>query len=145
MADSPAQTYANHRKYVFGFHIVTTALLLVFLLWTLYRVIFHFSTDHLFELLLAVILGLLFFYIREFPLVVQNRVIRLEERLRLERLCPELRNRIGELTPSQLVALRFASDAELPALTRRVLDEHIDDQNVIKKQVQDWRADHLRA
>jgi hypothetical protein len=145
MADSTAQSYANHRKYVFGFHIVTTALLLLYLFWALYRAIFQFSADHLFGLLLAVILGLFFFYIREFPLAVQNRVIRLEERLRLERLCPELRGRLGELAPGQLIALRFAGDAELPALARRVLDEHIHDQNVIKKQVQDWRADHLRA
>jgi len=145
MADSIAQSYANHRRYVPGFHFVTTALLLVYLFWALYEVIFHFSADHLLTLLSAVILGLLFFYIREFPLAVQNRVIRLEERLRLERLCPELKGRIAELGTSQLIALRFASDAELPALTRRVLDEHIHDQNVIKKQIQSWRPDHLRA
>ena len=107
--------------------------------------IFHFSVDHLFELLPAILLGLICWYARGFPLVVQNRVIRLEERLRLERLLPELRGRTDELTADQLIALRFASDAELPALTRRVLDEHIHDQDVIKKQIQGWRADHLRA
>ena len=144
MADSTAQNFANHRKLVLGFHIVTTALLLVYLLGALYRVIFHFSPDHLFELLPAVVLGLLAWYARSFPLVVQNRVIRLEERLRLARLCPELKGRLDELTANQLIALRFASDTELPALTRRVLDEHIHDQTVIKKQVQSWRADHLR-
>jgi hypothetical protein len=145
MAAPVAQNYANHRKFVPGFHILTFGILLVYLLWALYRVIFHFSTDHLFELLPALALPLVALFARTFPLVVQNRVIRLEERLRLERLCPELKNRTGELSTGQLVALRFASDAELPALARRVLDEHIDDQNVIKKQIQAWRADHLRA
>jgi len=145
MAAPVAQSYANHRKLVPGFHFLTLGLAVVYLLWALYRVLFHFSTDHLFELLPAVILGLLAWYARSFPMGVQNRVIRLEERLRLERLAPELKGRIDELTAGQLIALRFASDAELPALTRRVLDEHIHDQNVIKKQVQAWRADHLRA
>jgi len=145
MADSTAQSYANHRRYVAGYHFVTTALLLVYLFWALYLAIFHFSADHLFGLLSAVILGFLFFYIRQFPLAVQNRVIRLEERLRLERLCPELKGRLAEMSPAQLIALRFASDAELPALARRVLDEQIHDQNTIKKQIQSWRADHLRA
>jgi uncharacterized protein DUF6526 len=145
MAAPAAQSYANHRKFVLGFHFLTLGLAVVYLLWALYRVLFHFSADHLFELLPAVILGLLAWYGRSFPLVVQNRVIRLEERLRLERLAPELRARIDEFTPGQLIALRFASDAELPALARRALDEHIHDQDVLKKQVQVWRADHLRA
>ena len=146
MADSVAQNYANHRRFVPGFHYVTSGLLIVYLLWALYRVVFQgFSADHLFGLLSAVILGLLFYYVREFPLAVQNRVIRLEERLRLERVCPELKNRLEELMPPQLIALRFASDAELPALARRVLDERISDQDVIKKQIQSWRPDHLRA
>lgn len=139
------QNYANHRKFVPGFHFLTVGLAVVYLLWALYRVLFHFSVDHLFELLPAVVLGLLAWYARTFPMVVQNRVIRLEERLRLERLAPELGSRSHEFTPGQLIALRFASDAELPALARKVLDEHIRDQNVIKKQIQTWRADHLRA
>jgi Family of unknown function (DUF6526) len=145
MAAPVAQNFSNHARYVPLFHFVTLGLVLVNLLWALYRTIFHFSGDQLAGLLTAVILVLLAFFLRDFPLAVQNRVIRLEERLRLERLCPELKGRIEELKPGQLIALRFASDAELPALTRRVLDEHIHDQAVIKKQIQNWRADHLRA
>jgi hypothetical protein len=145
MASPVAQNYANHRQYVPGFHFLTFGIILVYLLWTLYQVIFHFSWDHLFGVLPPIALALVALYTRTFPLVVQNRVIRLEERLRLERLVPELRGRIDELSTGQLVALRFANDAELPALARRVLDEHIHDQNVIKKQIQSWRADHLRA
>lgn len=85
-------------------------------------------------------------YARTNALVVQNRVIRLEERLRLERLLPaDLAPRIAELGVDQLVALRFASDAELPALTRQVLEEGIADKREIKRRIRDWRADHLRV
>jgi len=77
---------------------------------------------------------------------VQDRVIRLEERLRCERLLPaDLKPRIAEFTVSQLVALRFASDAELPALARKVLDEKISERKPIKQLVKNWRADYLRA
>ena len=76
----------------------------------------------------------------------QDRVIRLEMRLRLkEVLSGDLRGRILELTPSQLIGLRFASDAELPDLVREVLANGIQDREVIKRKIRDWQADHLRA
>jgi hypothetical protein len=83
---------------------------------------------------------------RAFAVTVQDRVIRLEERLRMAALLPaELQRRIPEFSAGQLVALRFASDAELAALARRVLDEKIEDPKAIKLLVREWRADHLRA
>ena len=57
----------------------------------------------------------------------------------------DLKPRIGELTVAQLVALRFASDEELPALVRQVLDEKLTERKEIKKRVKSWRADHLRV
>ena len=97
-------------------------------------------------LALAVGLILMFWYMRVFAVTVQDRVIRLEERLRMEALLPaDLKTRIPEFSPGQLVALRFASDAELPALARRVLDEKLTDQKAIKRLIKEWRADHLRA
>jgi hypothetical protein len=60
-------------------------------------------------------------------------------------LSAEMQPRINDFAPQQLVALRFASDAELPALAKRVLDEKLTDQKVIKAMIKDWRADYLRA
>jgi hypothetical protein len=95
--------------------------------------------------LLAVGLILVAWFVRAFPLGVQDRVIRLEERLRLERLLPgDLKARIGDFTTNQLVGLRFASDEELPGLARRVLDEGISDRKTIKQAVKNWRADYQR-
>ncbi len=81
-----------------------------------------------------------------FALRVQDRVIRLEMRLRLRELLPlGLHPRIVDFTPSQLVAMRFASDAELSDLAVAVLRDHIHDKKVIKQMIKDWNADHLRT
>jgi hypothetical protein len=84
--------------------------------------------------------------VRLMALHVQDRVIRLEERLRYERVLPsDLKPRAGELTVNQYVSLRFASDAELPALTRKVLDEKLDNRKAIKQLIKNWKPDYLRA
>jgi hypothetical protein len=94
----------------------------------------------------AAALVLAAFYGRIFALRVQDRVIRLEMQLRLQSLLPpDLRARISEFTVAQLVALRFASDGELPALARKVLDEHLVERKAIKKMIRDWQPDMLRA
>jgi hypothetical protein len=93
----------------------------------------------------AVALAIVVLKTRLYSLRVQDRVIRLEEQLRLVALLPEpLRSRVPELTPSQLVGLRFASDAELPKLVERTLSEKLS-QADIKKSIQNWRPDYLRV
>jgi hypothetical protein len=115
--------------------------------WTIYRLVksgIRFRS--VLSVLVAAALLVLYFYTRRFAWTVQDRVIRLEMRLRLTELLPgELRQRIPEFTVGQLVALRFASDAELPELARKVLEEKINDRKVIKQLVKDWQADNLRA
>ncbi len=143
------QNLANHPKYVPGYHYLTFTLLGINLLWSLYRLGWGLPLvpvyDRLDTVFVAFALLLLAWYLRVFPLKAQDRVIRLEELLRLERLLPaDLKPRIGELRAGQLVALRFASDAELPELTRAVLDGKITSQAEIKKRVRSWRPDYLR-
>jgi len=92
----------------------------------------------------ALFLGVL--YGRLFALRVQDRLIRLEERLRYERVLPEeLRWRADELTTDQFISLRFASNEELPALMRKVLDEKLTERKAIKQLIKNWRPDYLRA
>ncbi len=145
MSDEP-QTYQNHRRMVPGFHFVTTGLLVVYLAWAVYRLVTDPSVDHVMNLALVAALVLMFWYVRVFPLTVQNRVIRLEERLRMERLLPpELQGEIDRLRLSQLIALRFASDEELPELAAAVLRGELQDPEEIKRKIRVWKADHLRA
>lgn len=153
MADQQ-QSFANHTRWVPLYHFVALGILTINLLWRLYYLYraIHGQWGRLVEanaavdVLLAVALALVGFYARDFALAVQDRVIRGEERERLARLLPaDWRGRIGELTPGQLVALRFASDDELPALAQKVLQDKITDRTAIKKMVRNWRADHLRV
>jgi hypothetical protein len=98
------------------------------------------------DVLVSAALIALFVMGRNSVVAVQDRVIRLEMRLRLSGvLPPDLSSRIPEFTVAQLVSLRFACDAELPALARKVLDEKLDDRKAIKKLIKNWQADYLRA
>jgi hypothetical protein len=140
------QSYAHHRRIVPGFHVVAFFLLIVYFSWTVYRLVTEPSVERLMNLVPVAAIGLMFWYMRVFPLTVQNRVIRLEERLRLERLLPAaLKGEVGRLRLSQLIALRFASDEELPELAATVLRGDLDGPDEIKRKIQSWRVDHLRA
>jgi hypothetical protein len=143
------QSYRNHSKFVPAFHFLAFGILVVNLVWAVWRVFQGAGlplSDRVWGVVMAVALLLLIWYTRTFPLVVQDRVIRLEERLRLAQLLPpDLAPRIGELSTGQLVALRFASDEEIPELTRKVLEEKIRSREEIKKLIRHWRPDHLRA
>jgi hypothetical protein len=143
------QSFANHSKYVPGFHFVTLGILGINLLWAVFRLFVGLPGvpvyDRVLNVAVAAALGLLGWYLRTFPLRAQDRVIRLEETLRLERLLPaDLKPRIADLRPGQLIALRFASDAELPELTREVLDGKVGGSTEIKQRIQSWRPDYLR-
>jgi Family of unknown function (DUF6526) len=141
------QTFANHTRFFPPFHFFLMPVLLINLGVQLHWMkVFWFSYTGIFGVLMALALIVGFLTARMFALSVQDRVIRLEERLRYQRLLPaDLQPRIEEFTIAQLVSLRFASDAELPALARKVLDEKLQGRRVIKKLVKNWKPDYLRA
>jgi hypothetical protein len=143
----PEQNFGNHTKFVPAFHFFAAPVFIANFLWSLFRLrTLGFSFAGVFGVLLAAALVLTVFLARLFALAVQDRVIRLEERLRYERLLPaDLLARCSDLDIGQIVSLRFASDAELPALARKVLDEKLTDRKAIKQLVKTWKPDYLRA
>jgi hypothetical protein len=142
----PTQTYASHGRYIPVYHFFAVPVLLINVVVTAIQFVRYprFMTGWGVIVALALALGML--YLRFMPVRAQDRIIRLEERTRLERILPsDLRGRIGELTPSQLVAIRFAPDDEAPELTRRALNGELKTQKDIKLAIRNWRADHLRV
>ncbi|HXN96995.1 MAG TPA: DUF6526 family protein [Candidatus Acidoferrales bacterium] len=141
------QNFENHGKFVPSYHFFAVPVFLVNFLWSLYRLWkLWISFEGVFGVILAAALVVLVFQTRLFALAVQDRVIRLEEQLRYARVLPaELQARFAELTIAQIVSLRFASDAELPALARKVLDEKVTERKAIKQLIKQWRPDYLRA
>jgi hypothetical protein len=141
------QNFANHAKFFPPFHFFVLPVLIFNFGWSIYRwKAFGFSVDGFVAVVvaLALLVGLL--TTRVTALKVQDRVIRLEERLRYQRLLPaDLQPRIGDFTVNQFISLRFAGDAELPALARKVLDEKLDERKAIKELVKNWKPDYLRA
>ena len=138
MAVEP-QNFSNHPRMVPAFHGLLFGLILVALGYEVTTFVKEPGFGTAVGVMLAVSLLLVTWYARVFALTVQDRVIRLEERLRMAALLSgDLKERIPEFSPKQLVALRFASDAELPALAKRVLDEPITDQKVIKGLIKEW-------
>ena len=139
------QTYANHARFDPPFHFFVLPVVLITTIAIIVRAVREPSLWSVW-LVVVVFAGMVaVFKIRLNPLKVQDRVIRLEERLRMMALLPEAtRSRIGELTDGQFVGLRFASDEELPTLVKRALDEKLSRKD-IKKAVTNWRPDYSRV
>ena len=145
MAEQTLQTFKSHTKNVPLFHFVALPILLLNVIWSLVRAATDFSADTAIGIVVAFALLIVAFFARVFALGAQDRVIRLEERLRMQHLLPDdLKPRINDFTTNQMIALRFASDAELPDLARKVLDENIGERKAIKQLVETWRADYQR-
>ena len=141
-----SQNYANHARFYPPFHYFVAPVLILNLLYTIWRSIQRPSLDTVWAVVLAAGLVGTATVARLMALTVQDRVIRLEMRIRLNEVLPsDLHSRIGELTPAQLIGLRFASDAELPELVRRVLGGSLKTTKEIKKVVRNWQGDYLRA
>jgi hypothetical protein len=145
MADNPPQNFSSHARYDPPFHFFILPVFALTLLATIYHLVRKpgLCSAWLVVVMIAALWAV--FKLRLNPLKLQDRIIRLEERLRLATLLdPSLRPRIPEFTESQLIALRFASDAELPALAARALNEKLAAKE-IKKAIQHWRPDYWRV
>lgn len=144
MAES-VQSFDNHAKMVPLYHYWATAFLITPTLYFLVQTVTSFSMTHVMFLSLAIGVNIIGLFSRLFPLGVQDRVIRLEERLRMERVLPqELKARINDVGTDHLIGLRFASDDELADLVRRVLDGELATRKDVKAAVKSWRPDHQR-
>lgn len=141
------QSYSNHTRFHPPFHFFLAPGSIVLLILTIVNVVKHSGgLDAWILLLMGILFFVAVFLLRLNPLKAQDRVIRLEERLRLQTLCsPVVAARIGELTEAQLIALRFASDAELPGLAAKVLAGNPAKPREIKKAIVAWRADTFRV
>jgi len=141
---APPQNFANHRKFVRGFHLVALPILMINLVYSGFVAVTSFSVESVIALFVAFALVMIGLYARLFALGAQDRVIRLEERMRLRALLPDQTGTIDQLTTRQLVGLRFASDGEVGELVAAVASEGIENADEIKKRVTNWRADHQR-
>ena len=145
MSDDSVQTYASHRRYLLPWHFIVMPIIgahVVVLIVELVSVPSVWAAWN--TLVMAAVLGGLL-CARWMARQVQDRVIRLEETLRLERLLPGRTADLERLTTRQLIGLRFASDGEIPHLVERVLSGELQGENDVKRAVQHWRADHLRV
>lgn len=145
MADAP-QTYKNHTQWFPLYHFVVTPILLINFANAIRHLYLAPSRSTGWGVVMALTFVLLGLAARVMALTVQDRLIRLEMRLRLAGILPpDLQARVKDLTRGQLVALRFASDAEMPALMREILAGGLASQKAIKLRVKDWQADDLRC
>jgi len=141
------QSFQSHAKWVPPFHFFVLPVLLINIGFQIYWCVkTWFSVSGVLSVVVATAIFVGIGTARGMVLKVQDRLIRLEERLRFERVLPaEMLPRIREFTIDQLVALRFANNAELPELARKVLEEKIVERKAIKKLIKTWRPDFARA
>ena len=144
MAEKSAQSFANHVRWDRAFHFFGMPVLLITFIASIVYVVRFPSLMSGWAVVFFAAALLLALKSRLYALRVQDRVIRLEERLRLATLAPGMRARIGELSEPQLIGLRFACDAEAPGLAERALKDKLSRQD-IKKSVVGWRADYWRV
>lgn len=136
------QNFKTHARYVPGFHFLTLSIIIAALVIAIILLASEgINLTNVFALLIVIALGLLFFYVRQFATGNQDRIIRSEENFRSYRLTGKL---IDErLTRAQIIALRFAADDEYSSLTEKAIKENLSSA-AIKKEIQQWRADHHR-
>jgi hypothetical protein len=145
MSDNAPQNLKNHGRLHPPFHVVSFFILIVNLVVSIFYLVQHFNFYSAWLVVLSVVVFLPFFLIRMYPVKVQDRVIRLEERLRLQALAPEeWHSQIYRLTEDQLIGLRFAADDEVVELAKQALEHNLN-RKQIKERIKDWRPDNWRV
>ena len=145
MTKTSGQSLKKHARLDPAFHVVLALILLLNLIYSIIHLVRHMSWRSGWFVVLSAAAIIVFLKIREYPLKVQDRVIRLEERLRLQALAPaEWHPQIHRLSEDQLIGLRFAGDDEVVALARQALEQNLN-RKQIKERIRNWRADEWRA
>jgi hypothetical protein len=147
MSDSKQQTFKSHGRFDPPYHFVLGFVLLANLVFAVFHLVHHWSDSHIASawfLVLSIAVFIPYVKLRTYPLKVQDRVIRIEERLRLQALAPsEWHTQIYRLTEDQLIGLRFAADDEVVELAKQALEENLN-RKQIKERIKSWRADYWR-
>lgn len=144
MSNSAPQNFKNHGRLDPPYHMVLAAVLAVNFIIVVTFLVNHFNIYTSWLLILSIAVWIPVLKIRTYPLKIQDRVIRLEERLRLQALAPsEWHAQIYKLTEDQLIGLRFASDDEVVELAKQALEHNLD-RKQIKERIKSWRADDWR-
>jgi len=144
MSESTPQNLKNHGRTDPLYHLVLFLVLVANVVFAVFHEIHHHTITSAWFLVLSLVAFILLIKLRTYPLKVQDRVIRLEERLRLQALAPaEWHPQIAHLTEDQLIGLRFAADDELVALAKQALEEHLT-RKQIKERIKNWRPDNWR-
>jgi hypothetical protein len=145
LASQTPQNYSNHTRYDPAFHFILTPILIITLIQGVVEAVHRPNFHNIWMVVFFFAVFLAAFLTRSYAAKVQDRVIRLEERLRLaELVAAPIRPQLGRLTERQLIALRFASDEEAPALVERALAENLAPVD-IKKSILNWRSDNWRV
>ena len=145
MSNAAPQSFKNHARFDPTFHFVLFGILAVNLIVAIVYLVMHLGFFAAWLVVLSFAAILLLFRVRIYPLKVQDRVIRLEERIRLQALAPaEWHTQIYRLSADQLIGLRFAADSEVVELAKQALEHNLN-RKQIKERIRDWRADDFRV
>ena len=145
MSNSAPQSFKNHARLDPPFHMVLATVLVVNIIIVITLLVKDFNIYTSWLLILSIAVWIPVLKLRLYPLKVQDRIIRLEERLRLQALAPEeWHAQIYKLTEDQLIALRFAADDEVVELAKQALEHNLD-RKQIKERIKDWRSDNWRV
>jgi hypothetical protein len=148
MSESTPQSHKSHARFDPPYHFVLGFFLIVNLVFAAIHLYRHWSGDRIFAgwfLVLSIVAFIPYVRLRTYPLKVQDRVIRLEERLRLQALAPtEWHSQIYRLNEDQMIGLRFAADDEVVELAKQALEKNLT-RKQIKERIKNWRADYWRV